>query len=102
MTNTLTTDIAFASWFGGEPTWSAYAIINGHSTSVTCMHNHTQADIAQKCADKYFAKMIKSMTDADLVDIGDGLHEARWQDDHGRKVARRFRYVSHQTTEVTR
>lgn len=91
--NTITVDISFESWFGGVPSWSAYAIINGHSTSVTCMHSHTRPDLAQTCADKYFVKMIKSMTDATLVDIGDGLHEARWTNTDGRPVARRYRYT---------
>lgn len=33
------------------------------------------------------------MTEAELIDIGEGLIEARWTDDKNRTITRRFRYL---------
>ena len=91
--NVITTGVRFAPTFSTTSSWRAFAIINGRPTSICCMHSHGRQDLAENCANKYFANITAPLPQAELRDIGDGLHEARWIDAQNRNITRRFRYL---------
>lgn len=90
--NTITTDVEWARGHG-TGSWRAYAMINGQATSINCMHNHSRQDLALKCSHKYFTQITAPLAKAELIDIGNGLMEAHWNDDQNRNITRRFRYL---------
>jgi hypothetical protein len=92
--NTITTAVEYAPSFSSQAHWRATAIVNGKRTSICCMHSHSRKDLAEKCANKYFTQIITPLPQAELIDIGEGLMEARWTDNQDRIITRRFRYLS--------
>lgn len=91
--NTIITYVEYAPSFSSNAAWRATAIVNGKRTSIFCMHSHSRQDLAEKCSRTYFNKILTPMTEAELIDIGEGLMEARWTDDQNRNITRRFRYL---------
>lgn len=91
--NTISSVVEYAPSFSSNASWRATAIINGQRTTICCMHSHSRQDLAEKCARKYFRQVTAPMTEAELIDIGEGLMEARWTDNQNRNITRRFRYL---------
>lgn len=91
--NAIDTAIYEAPSWSSQPCWRAYAIINGRRTTMTCGHSHSRQDLAQRCAGKAFMQYLAPIPNAELVELHDGLMEARWHDSENRPTARRFRYL---------
>lgn len=97
--DTIDTETMQHTTHDGDVRWHAVAIFNGMRTSHTCMHSHKRRELAEQCARRDFLPALRSMLGARLVDIGarladlgGGLLEARWVDERGRQVARRFSF----------
>ena len=67
--------------------FSAHAIINGHLTSASCMHNHRSLVLAEKCCAKQSARFDKIMMSEHAVsvvlfsrDANKPVYEVRWQE----------------------
>lgn len=97
MNHIITTDVEWAVGYGAG-SWRAYARINGQRTSMNCMHSHSRQDLAERCAIKHFKQTLAQLPQAELIDIGDGLMEARWTNNNNTITTRRFFYLPEKET----
>lgn len=79
--------------YSSQWSWRVTAVVNGQRTTCNCMHSHKRQDLAEQCVRRHFTEVADEMLGAELVDLGGGLLEARWADQGGRQVARRFRFL---------
>ena len=91
--NIITTDVRRIKSYSTNEAWTAFTIINGKETSITCMHTHTRKELAEKCAKKHLPARLTHLPTATIITIDDNLHQVIYIDDKNRNCTQRFRYT---------